>query len=99
MGDIMFDWFFFDLDGTLTDPALGITNSIMYALRKLDIEPPERSELYKFIGPPLRDRLRNSMDFRMKRLKLRLLFTVNISAKQGSLKTACSMACRRCWKS
>lgn len=53
MGDIMFDWFFFDLDGTLTDPALGITNSIMYALRKLDIESPERSELYKFIGPPL----------------------------------------------
>jgi len=53
MGDEMFERFFFDLDGTLTDPAVGITNSIMYALRKLDIEPPERSELYKFIGPPL----------------------------------------------
>ncbi len=43
----------FDLDGTLTDPGLGITNSVMHALRKLGIEPPAREELYKFIGPPL----------------------------------------------
>lgn len=45
----------FDLDGTLTDPALGITNSIMYALRKNGIEPPDRKELYCCIGPPLID--------------------------------------------
>lgn len=43
----------FDLDGTLTDPAPGITNCIMYALRKFGITPPPREELYKFIGPPL----------------------------------------------
>ncbi len=43
----------FDLDGTLTDPAEGITNSIMYALRKLGIDPPERKTLLEFIGPPL----------------------------------------------
>ncbi len=44
----------FDLDGTLTDPGLGITNSVMHALRKLGVEPPEREALYKFIGPPLK---------------------------------------------
>lgn len=44
----------FDLDGTLTDPGLGITNSIMFALRKFGIEE-RRSALYKFIGPPLRE--------------------------------------------
>lgn len=44
----------FDLDGTLSDPGLGITNSIMYALEKYGIKA-ERSELYKFIGPPLRE--------------------------------------------
>lgn len=44
----------FDLDGTLTDPGLGITNSIMYSLGKFGIEQ-ERSALYKFIGPPLRE--------------------------------------------
>ncbi len=43
----------FDLDGTLTDPALGITNSIMYALGKMGREIPPREELYSFIGPPL----------------------------------------------
>ena len=45
----------FDLDGTLTDPALGITNSIMYALRKQGIAPPDRRRLYCCIGPPLMD--------------------------------------------
>ncbi len=50
-----FDTVFFDLDGTLTDPGLGITNSVAYALRCRGIEPPPRQELYKFIGPPLRE--------------------------------------------
>ncbi len=45
----------FDLDGTLTDPALGITNSIMYSLRPFNIEVKDRSELYCCIGPPLID--------------------------------------------
>lgn len=45
----------FDLDGTLTDPGIGITNSIMYALRKIGKEVMEREALYKFIGPPLMD--------------------------------------------
>lgn len=45
----------FDLDGTLTDPGIGITNSVAYALRKWGIEPPPRTELFKFIGPPLAD--------------------------------------------
>lgn len=48
-----YEYSLFDLDGTLTDPAIGITNSVMYALRKFDIEVKDRSELYPFIGPPL----------------------------------------------
>jgi phosphoglycolate phosphatase len=49
----MYGTVLFDLDGTLTDPGIGITNSVMYALKKYGIEPSDRSELYKFIGPPL----------------------------------------------
>ena len=45
----------FDLDGTLTDPAEGITNSVMYALGKYGIHVADRSELFPFIGPPLAD--------------------------------------------
>ena len=47
--------YFFDLDGTITDSSLGITNSVMYALKKLGIEEEDRTKLYKFIGPPLTD--------------------------------------------
>lgn len=50
-----YEYILFDLDGTLTDPGLGITNSVMYALEKYGIKVKERSELYRFIGPPLSD--------------------------------------------
>jgi phosphoglycolate phosphatase len=49
----MYDVILFDLDGTLTDPGEGITNSVAYALRKWGIEVEDRKELYTFIGPPL----------------------------------------------
>lgn len=49
------DYYFFDLDGTLTEPAEGITNSVAFALRKFGIEIKTRAELQKFIGPPLID--------------------------------------------
>lgn len=45
----------FDLDGTLTDPAEGITNSVCYALRELGYGIPAREILLSFIGPPLLD--------------------------------------------
>lgn len=48
-----YDVFLFDLDGTITDSSLGITNSVMYALEKFGIEEIDRTKLYKFIGPPL----------------------------------------------
>ena len=51
----MFDTVLFDLDGTLTDPGEGITNSVAYALKKYCIDVSDRRELYKFIGPPLKD--------------------------------------------
>ena len=44
---------FFDLDGTLTDPGEGITNSVAYALERFGISVSDRSTLYPFIGPPL----------------------------------------------
>lgn len=43
-----------DLDGTLTDPATGITNCIAYALTRLDVVAPPSHDLHFAIGPPLR---------------------------------------------
>ena len=51
----MYQTVLFDLDGTLTDPGLGITNSVMYALDKFHIKVEDRATLYKFIGPPLKE--------------------------------------------
>lgn len=48
-----FDTILFDLDGTLTDPGIGITNSIAYALEQSNMPVPPREQLYQFIGPPL----------------------------------------------
>lgn len=45
----------FDLDGTLTDPMIGITKSVQYALRAYGIEVERLEDLCPFIGPPLRD--------------------------------------------
>ncbi len=47
--------FLFDLDGTITDPAEGITNSVAYALDRYGIRVEDKSELNPFIGPPLYD--------------------------------------------
>lgn len=45
---------FFDLDGTLTDPARGITLCFQHAFRALGRTPPEDEILVRYIGPPLR---------------------------------------------
>lgn len=44
---------FLDLDGTLTDPELGITNCIAHAVGELGAAIPARAELRRYIGPPL----------------------------------------------
>ncbi len=54
---------FFDLDGTLTDPGIGITNSVMYALERFGIHVSDRTALYPFIGPPLFDSFREFYGF------------------------------------
>ena len=43
----------FDLDGTLTDPKIGISRCIQHALRALGHEPPDTDTLDWCIGPPL----------------------------------------------
>lgn len=58
-----YKYILFDLDGTVTDPGIGITNSVMHALRKFGIIEEDRSRLYKFIGPPLADSFRQFYEF------------------------------------
>ena len=39
----------FDLDGTLTDPKIGITTCVQYALHSFGIEEPDLDKLEPFI--------------------------------------------------
>ena len=49
------EYLLFDLDGTLTDPKLGITSCVQYALHSFGIEEPDLDKLEPFIGPPLKE--------------------------------------------
>jgi len=49
----------FDLDGTLTNPRLGIGNSLKYALRQMQIDGYSSEILERFVGPPLQDGFKN----------------------------------------
>ena len=80
----------FDLDGTVTDPGIGITNSVMYAVRKFGIEPPPREELYCFIGPPLRESF--SKYFGLSAEQAEKAKTQQVAAAGGATKTAATAA-------
>ncbi len=53
----------FDLDGTLTDPQIGITRSVQYALRHYAIEIEDLNTLLPFIGPPLHESFQRYFHF------------------------------------
>ena len=48
-----YDYIFFDLDGTLTNPEKGLIESFAYGLGKMGIEWNDKRDLKCFIGPPL----------------------------------------------
>lgn len=58
-----YKYILFDLDGTITDPKLGITKSVQYALKHYNIDVSELDSLTKFIGPPLKDSFMSFYNF------------------------------------
>lgn len=59
----MKQYLLFDLDGTLTDPMVGITSSVQYALEKFGIHVRYLKELIPFIDRRLQNHFRNFMGF------------------------------------
>ena len=72
----MFDYLFFDLDGTLTDPAQGITNSFIHALKYFGIEIPSYETLCTFIGPPLPETFKTQFEFDVNILQLKACWKI-----------------------
>lgn len=66
----MYKYLFFDLDGTVTDSAEGIYNSVAYALEKLGFPVEDKQTLRPFIGPPLTESFRDFYGFDDETIKL-----------------------------
>lgn len=60
----------FDLDGTLTDPKMGITRCVQHALQSFGIEEENLDKLEPFIGPPLLDSFKEFYGFDDDKAKL-----------------------------
>ena len=58
-----YDIIAFDLDGTLSDPSLGLLNGFEYAFKKLGIDYGTRESLRRFIGPPLYEEWQREFGF------------------------------------
>ena len=78
-----YDVILFDLDGTLTDSAPGILNSVRYACRKLGLPIPGEETLRRFLGPPAQTA--PSAPFG------------SISPRRACLRTRSTRASRPCW--
>lgn len=78
-----YTYILFDLDGTLTDPALGITNSIRYALEKFGIAVEDRTALYPCIGPPLMDSFQRFWHFDEGRARRAVVYYREYFSKTG----------------
>lgn len=58
-----YQYLLLDLDGTITDPMIGITRSVQYALSYFNIKVSRLEELCPFIGPPLIDSFKEFYNF------------------------------------
>ena len=50
-----YDYIAFDLDGTLTDPEVGLVKGFIYAFDRVGIEYDSPESLRRYIGPPLHE--------------------------------------------
>ncbi|MCM1263208.1 MAG: HAD hydrolase-like protein [Butyrivibrio sp.] len=74
IADGRFQYILFDLDGTLTDPKVGITRCVQYALGKFGIDEPDLDKLEPFIGPPLIESLNEFYGFDEKKAAEAVVF-------------------------
>ncbi|MGI6094155.1 MAG: HAD hydrolase-like protein [Lachnospiraceae bacterium] len=70
----MWNTILFDLDGTLTASAEGITKSVQYALQKMGKVCEDPQELMSFVGPPLREQFMSYAGFSQEEAELAVTY-------------------------
>lgn len=83
-----YDVILFDMDGTLTDSSPGIMNSIIYALKKYNLNVENTDELRKFLGPPLHESFRDFYSFDEEKAMEAVLFYREYFSTNGLLENA-----------
>lgn len=78
-----FDVILLDLDGTISDPKVGIITSIQYALHKMGITEGDTKKLELFIGPPLKDSFTEFYGFSDEKCKEAIRYYREYFTKQG----------------
>ncbi|MBE5900292.1 MAG: HAD family hydrolase [Lachnospiraceae bacterium] len=73
----------FDLDGTLTDSGLGIVNGFEYAIQKMGGIVSDKSQLRKFVGPPLEDSFGNVLGYTQEETEKAIVFYKQYYLKKG----------------
>lgn len=94
----MYRYVLFDLDGTLTDPGVGITNSVMHALTAYGITVGDRSELYSFIGPPLDESFMKYFGFKKEECPALITNSESIFTIGAYSRTKSTPECPKCSK-
>lgn len=60
---IKYKYILFDLDGTISASAIGIRKSLEYTITSMNKPLPDLSDYTKYIGPPLKDTMKNLCHF------------------------------------
>lgn len=89
----------FDLDGTLTDSAPGITRCVQYALRYFGIDEPDTEKLKCFVGPPLKEMFMEYADLDEAQAEEAVVRYRERYTEKGILKTRFTTAFRNCCSS
>ena len=80
-----FSHIIFDLDGTLIDSKLGLTNSLNYMLQQMAIELDGEAVIDQLIGPPIHEGLKNILGFDTRQVELGVKLFREYYSQQGYL--------------
>lgn len=58
-----YEYVLFDLDGTISESAMGVRKSIEYTLKKFGKDIPDLSDYTVYVGPPIYDTFKNYCKF------------------------------------
>ena len=80
-----YKYYLFDLDGTISESALGIRESLENAIKSMGKPLPNLDDYTLYIGPPLLDTFRISAVSMRKNRQEALRFIVNTTTPRASL--------------